>query len=122
MNTELLVALLEGFVFYGIIYSLLFMPLRFLKQHYVRKLCKYRGTTEQPGRACVVCSYNNHCNRVKKSKEYENYLYWRKMVPEKGKAMYDEIWEEEHQLLLKNQKNSLSPFVGVQKKKADKSN
>ena len=58
MNLELIAALLEGFVFYGMIYSLLFLTLSLLKRHYLKDLCKYGGTKEKPGRACVVCSYN----------------------------------------------------------------
>lgn len=116
MNLELLAALLEGFVFYGIIYSLLFLPFSLLKRHYLKDLCKYGGTKEKPGWACVVCSYNHQCPRARESKELKDYYYWRKMVPAKGKAIYDEIWEEEHRLALKNQRNSLTPFVGDRKK------
>lgn len=92
MNLELIAALLEGFVFYGMIFSLLFLPFSLLKRHYLKDLCKYVGTKEKPGRACVVCSYNHQCNRARESEELKNYYYWRKMIPEKGKAIYDEIW------------------------------
>lgn len=113
---DLLIALLEGFVFYGIIYSLLLLPFNLLKQHYLRNLCKYGGTKERPGRACVVCSYNHQCGRAKESQELKDYYYWRKMIPAKGKVIYDAIWKEEHELVLKNQRNSLTPFVGERKK------
>ena len=116
MNLELIAALLEGFVFYGLIFSLLFLLFSLLKGHYLKDLCKYGGTKEKPGRACVVCSYNHQCDRARESKELKDYYYWRKMVPAKGKAIYDEIWEEEHKLALKNQRNSLTPFVGDRKK------
>ena len=117
VNLEQLAALLEGFIFYGIIYLMLLVLFSLLKQRYLRGLCKFGGTKEKPGRACVVCSYNHQCHRARESQELKNYYYWRKMIPEKGKAIYDEIWEEEHKLALKDQRNSLTPFIGERRKK-----
>ena len=71
MDLQLLAALLDGFIFYGILYSLPFLIAGLLKQHYVKKLCRYRGAGEKPGRACVICAYHHECARAKERREYK---------------------------------------------------
>ena len=95
MNLELLAALLDGFIFYGILYSLPFLVVGLLRQHYIRKLCKYRGTGEKPGRKCVICAYHHQCARAEQSREYKQYSYFRRVLPERAKEIFDGIWEEE---------------------------
>ncbi len=89
------VSLLIGFLFYGGIYSLIFFVLEGLTQHYIGKLCKYRGTGEPPGPVCVICAYHHRCHRAKRSAEYRKYSYWRRLLPQKAKKIFDEIWEAE---------------------------
>lgn len=61
MDLESLAALLDGFIFYGILYSLLLMALSAFKQCHIRKLCRYRGTgagqwpRKPPGRGTAHC-------------------------------------------------------------------
>ena len=95
MDLELLAALLDGFIFYGILYGLLFAGAGFLKQRYIRKLCKYRGTGEEPGRKCVICAYHHQCGRAGQSRGYKQYSYFRRVIPEQAKELFDKIWEEE---------------------------
>lgn len=92
---EFLISLLKGLVFYGILYSLPFGGIHLLKQHYIRALCKYKGAKEQPGAACVICAYHHQCDRASQSKEYKQYSYCRRVLPDQAKALFDEIWEAE---------------------------
>lgn len=95
MDLELLAALLDGFIFYGILYAASFLCVDLLKQRYIRKLCKYRGGREKPGSACVICAYHHQCARAKQSTEYKWYSYCRRVLPDKAKELFDEIWEVE---------------------------
>ena len=95
MDWELLAVLLDGFIFYGILYSLSFFAVGSLKQCYIRKLCRYRRSKEKQGPACVICAYHHECARAVRSREYRKYSYWRRVVPEYAKELFDEVWEEE---------------------------
>lgn len=95
MDLKLLAALLNGFIFYGILYALPLLGADLLKQHHIRKLCKYRRTKEKPGPACVICAYHHQCGRARQSKEYKQYSYCRRVLPDRAKEIFDEIWAEE---------------------------
>lgn len=95
MDLELLAALLDGLIFYGFICLLPFLALDLLKQHNIRKLCKYRGVKGKPGPACVICAYHHECARAKQSTEYKQYSYYRRVLPDTAKELFDKIWEEE---------------------------
>ncbi|MCX4372960.1 MAG: hypothetical protein OSJ58_14290 [Dysosmobacter sp.] len=87
--------LLAGFVLLGLISWAVYLPVHFAVQFYIRKMCRYRGVKEKPGRACVICAYNEKCSRAKSSKEYKQFAYYRKVLPDRAKALFDEIWAEE---------------------------
>lgn len=96
MNLELLAALLDGFIFYGILYGLLFAGAGLLKQHYIRKLCKHSAAKGKPGPFCVICAYHRQCGKAKQSTEYQQYAYFRRVFPHRAKEMFDKIWGEEN--------------------------
>ncbi len=68
---------------------------RHIKQYYIWKLCRYSGTGEKPGAACVICAYHHDCNRARQSTEYRQYSYCRRVLPNTAKELFDKIWEEE---------------------------
>ena len=95
MGLELLAALFDALAFCGMICFPLLFAVDFLKQRYVRKLCKYRGARQKTGRACVICAYHHDCSRAKQSEAYRAYSYYRRVLPDQAKEIFDEIWEEE---------------------------
>lgn len=95
MDWEVFTTVFYGLVFYGALCSLPLFVIDLLKQHYVRKLCRYRGTKEKPGPGCVICAYHHECDRAKKSEEYKAYSYYRRVLPDHAKELFDKIWEEE---------------------------
>lgn len=95
MDWNSLAALLASFMVIGFLCSLPFLIIDLLKQHYIRQLCKYKGTKGKPGPACVICAYHHDCNRAKQSTEYKQYSYCRRVLPDTAKELFDKIWDEE---------------------------
>lgn len=86
---------LAVFVVGNLLLAVLFPVACGLRQYYIRKLCKYRGTKIKPGAGCVTCAYCHRCSRAKKSEEYQLYAYFARVLSHRAKEMYDKIWEAE---------------------------
>lgn len=95
MESDLLNLLLIGFVACNILGWVVLFAVRHMKQYYIWKLCRYSGTGEKPGAACVICAYHHDCNRARQSTEYRQYSYCRRVLPNTAKELFDKIWEEE---------------------------
>lgn len=106
--------LLAALVFLGLISWVVYLPLLFVNQYYIRKLCRYRGTDKKPGQACVICAYNDKCSRAKKSKEYLQFSYFRRVIPDRAKEIYDEAWSTEKS----NSNKQNAPSVRFRSKEA----
>ncbi len=95
MESDLLNLLLLVFVAADILGWVALFAVRRMKQYHIWKLCRYSGTGEKPGAACVICAYHHDCNRARQSAEYKQYSYCRRILPDTAKEIFDKIWEEE---------------------------